>query len=561
MKKTLYTPLLTAALLLAASCANDPAEEILNPSVPGTHLPGDTFIIDYAASTGEADTRGLSAAERIQSLDYLVYQSTDGGTTYTLLKRRAIPDINTHTTWPLTRKTMTWAQREALKDTLNTSCMYKMVFVANAADWIWEKENATPPSNDALENSSDIVLQHANLPTDGTEAPKFEDGRLILPPRVFTEKDMYYMETVEIEGKNYTGEKTAHQNVLLKRMINKVEVKLDEEVVRGIRENDKNVDKYIENVLGNYYDEHYVNASFSNEEEMGILDSVVNYYMNTKAASIKVPYMGVDKEKACKEAFVELLNENTNKKAVIESINICSNEYSDDAQCCVKHQFISEAKKDIDITSICNWSLVKQLQLNYDANSYPYAIDFNKVTKTNIDATNSEHIIAYPIEKEGTTITDNIDNRYIFYTFGNNAGESINTIQSVTLIYKDENTPSFEMLWNVKPGNEITEGNQFILLICNPINVITASSTHFTFVDNDFKLHNAINWDWDTAFPYSTIPYGGWYKSNMIQWVNEQFNAEQSNNDNIEYKLSLDIPEVRITSPWKTGLKAELSNE
>ena len=75
MKTTRYT-LLAAALLLAASCANDPVEDIINPSAPGTALPGGTFVIDYTAGMEGADTRnGLDANKRIQSLDYLIYQS------------------------------------------------------------------------------------------------------------------------------------------------------------------------------------------------------------------------------------------------------------------------------------------------------------------------------------------------------------------------------------------------------------------------------------------------------------------------------------------------------
>ena len=123
-------------LLLLAACTNDPSEDILS-NVPGNgNLPQGTFVIDYTASTGDAQTR-LAANERIQSLDYLLYEKTAGGSDFLLKKKRSIPDIGLGTQWPLTRENMTWEQREALKDTLNQSSEYKMVFVANAAPEIW----------------------------------------------------------------------------------------------------------------------------------------------------------------------------------------------------------------------------------------------------------------------------------------------------------------------------------------------------------------------------------------------------------------------------------------
>ena len=363
MKKTLYTPLLTAALLLAASCANDPVEEVLNPSAPGTHLPGDTFIIDYAASTGEADTRA-DANQRIQSLDYLVYQSTDGGTTYTLLKRRAIPDINTDTRWPLTRKTMTWAQREALKDTLNTSCMYKMVFVANAADWIW---NETTP---VLSNSSTKVLLYANLPADGTEAPKFEDGRLILPPRVFTEKDMYYMETVEVDGKSYTEEKTAYMNVLLKRMINKVEVKLNTDINNGGINYD-DLTSYLKTEIETDY------TQLSTEQ--GKLYSSITKTLTDLANGLNVDWH-IRYEDA-KDKVAELIKGT-------EMINdLLANDLKE-----------KEAKFKENLFTLyytrCHWEDVKYVKILYQDNAYAQAINF---TKESIPSSDNQDKVSYTL--------------------------------------------------------------------------------------------------------------------------------------------------------------------
>lgn len=477
MKKTLYTPLLTAALLLAASCANDPAEEILNPSVPGTHLPGDTFIIDYAASTGEADTRGLSAAERIQSLDYLVYQSTDGGTTYTLLKRRAIPDINTHTTWPLTRKTMTWAQREALKDTLNTSCMYKMVFVANAADWIWDSENDTPPSNDALKNSSDKVLQHANLPTDGTEAPKFEDGRLILPPRVFTEKDMYYMwsnHDAPVNGADFTnGDKIHYMDITLKRMINKVEVKLSSNLITS-----GNVE---ENVI-KYLDEYLETAL----KEEGVLFEDLQTTMESISKDLNI------------EIYIQA---NKNLKSYIKNkvqINrILGNTDPKDEQN-IRDNFTSEFKNIMINTELVikklKWNEIDGINITYQQGGYASQLNFSKKS---IASESNNDPLTYSMDK--------VNNSFIFYTFGKNEiNDDLNKFSTFSFKSKNENSAEYTEAFNLSgtgitftslKEDEAIQGNHWMEIICDPFNSITDDKTGSYNITLDYSEFLADDWD------------------------------------------------------------------
>ena len=94
-------------------------------------------VVDYAVSEGaqtKALGEGLSASERISSLIYLLYDASGA-----LVKERVIPDIGSDTQWPLKRPdadgqggNMTWAQREALKDTLAAGQSFTAVFVANA---------------------------------------------------------------------------------------------------------------------------------------------------------------------------------------------------------------------------------------------------------------------------------------------------------------------------------------------------------------------------------------------------------------------------------------------
>ena len=471
MKKTLYTPLLTAALLLAASCANDPVEEVLNPSAPGTHLPGDTFIIDYAASTGEADTRA-DANQRIQSLDYLVYQSTDGGTTYTLLKRRAIPDINTDTQWPLTRKTMTWAQREALKDTLNTSCMYKMVFVANAADWIWEKENATPPTNDALENSSTIVLQHANLPMDGTEAPKFEDGRLILPPRVFTEKDMYYMETVEVDGKRYTEEKTAHQNVLLKRMINKVEVRLDASLVTT-----ENVDEDIEAYLDSYLEE--------------ALQSGGDIYQNMRTAMSNL----ADKLTQTAGSPNAIANLKNYLKDDTPTNRLLGDGEDEPDPHNIRTTFVTTFKEYMKetelVTQKIKWNEVDHITIEFTTGEYAPSMNFSKQRVKNEES--NEDPIKYKMDTK--------DQSFYFYSFGDyTLSDNLNNIQTI-YFYNVDGYQIFSLSGTgIKESGKIG-GNYSICVTCDPFQGINA--------DKNASYEMTINFDtfipWEDLKAYASL--------------------------------------------------------
>ena len=549
MKKTLYTPLLTAALLLAASCANDPVEEVLNPSAPGTHLPGDTFIIDYAASTGEADTRA-DANQRIQSLDYLVYQSTDGGTTYTLLKRRAIPDINTGTQWPLTRETMTWAQREALKDTLNTSCMYKMVFVANAADWIWDNTET-----DRLKGSSTIVLQHANLPTDETEAPTFDEGRLILPPRVFKENDMYYMETVEVDGKNYTGEKTAHQNVLLKRMINKVEIMLEKKVTDALKDkDDAGVESYVKEQLEKYYKNHYISNIEDNEgNTLGTLESTVQKYITEITDKIDKEIeeiYGRPNQKNSKTKFSTLLKQE-GRETIVNNINECND--ANDISNCVKHLFIQTMKDEW--IKYCNWKDVIQINVNYEINSFPYAIDFNKKTIINTTDNINTTIEAQKIIGEAN---NQYDNHYIFYIFSNNEDSNeeskLNVIENLEFITKDGSY--FNTTCNVIPGNKSLEGNKHYYLICKPITEIQISNSKtFTFEKENYDLDELMNWDLDDTDKWDYLGMT-WTIEKMYQWVNSLFHQgideeDQNGTDFTPYTLKLSIPSIDINNAWE----------
>ena len=499
--------------MLLVACTNDPTEDIVDVA-PGT-LPEGTFVIDYTASTGDASTRA-TAAERIQSLDYLLYESTDG-TTFTLKHRRSIPDIGENTVWPLSRETMTWKQRQALKDTLNTACQYKMVFVANADKSIWDGQE---------------VLQ--NVAT----GDKFEDGRLVLPPRVFTENDMYYMwsnHDTPLMGSEYNKDNPAQMDILLQRMINKVEVKLDDEVVNGINAAES-VSDYVISFLENYYDNYYFT-----EEQSGKLYDVIDRYMEEKAESFTPD--GGSNQKTSKQQFQDILRSEENKQKIANNISLCENTYTEGTTrtCCVKHQFIDEMKELF--TVYCDWNVVKNIDFIYTQTSYPYAIDFSMKTKA--EGNESSYTL---------TASKANENSYIFYTFGNNTinDNGLNQITSASF-KNDTGQDLFSIPVNIVPGSEVIQGNHHFLLSFNPTKT-TTSTTTFGFTKNNYNLQQVINWSWDSfnyALP-STIT--GWHKDDMIEWVNSLFSGNDSDSEFVPYTLTLNIPQIGLDNPWESEL-------
>ena len=531
MKTTRYT-LLAAALLLAASCANDPVEDIINPSAPGTALPGGTFVIDYAAGMEGADTR-LAASERIQSLDYLIYQSDSEDGTYTLLKKRSIPDINETTTWPLTRKDMTWEQREALKDTLSTSHYYKMVFVANADDDIW----------DPAGTSGFHALQNVE------EGSDFNEGRLVLPPNgQFEDDNMYYMATLAVDGTKYGTEEdkegqTASLPIMLKRMVNKVEVKLADDVVNGIQEK-RSVDEYVESKLGEYYDSYYDKTDYTGE-----LDKVVWSYMDVIKDKITNDTHDINnRESRSKEAFkTKFILPDDKRKAVVTSISKCTDGCTSDNYC-VKHQFIAEMKSYF--STRCDWSNISNLILTYDASSASYAsaMSFNKEVESKTNATTIQ------VEK-------NTKGQYIFYSFRNKANSEINKISSIS--FRNSNGEEvFQTTCGIIPGNETTDGNTYCLLTYYPISfenisLCTDEESTFAFTRDQYNIQDVLQWEWDdSSFEYTgsaDIANTGWKQFKMIKWVNSLFCGSDENQESFEpYTLTLNIHKVEIVHPWNT---------
>ena len=524
MKHT-YTSLCTAALLMLAACTNDPAEDLLssNDTRPDA-LPEGTFVVDYLPSADLPATRGLGEGEAILSLDYLLYASKDDQE-YTLQKHTSISDINAKTRWPLTRDNMTWQQRQELKDTLTTGSKYKVVFVANAdKEKVWNDKTDFQPMT-GVDNDAD-----------------FDDARLFLPPNGdFQQQEdgkytFYYMWTGEIDPttNGYDKNTPAQMLVKLQRMVNKVEIRLADEVVQGI-ESVESVDAYVTNFLTNYYDTYYLNENKKDEE----LYDIAQEYLTGKAKEIVVDGLPVPQK--AKQAFKDILNstKEDNNKKVATSISTCSNtNIASEATCCVKHQFITTMKQTF--IKYADWNNINTIELNYAKTSYPASIDFHRNTQIVQDETND--IITLTVHKK-----EDEHGGYIFYVFGNNKTDEqiLNKIQKT--IFKNKDTEVFAVEKAIVPGDKLIQGNRHIVLTFNPTSVNTSTEI-FSFKRENYNLQEILEWEW-SDFQYRDAI---WEQSQMIKWVNGLFSGKDTDSAFEPYTLELDIPKIEIDTPWST---------
>ena len=169
--------MLTGLALCAACAEENDMENLTNDKLKEA-----TVFVDYAIddfSTRSVNHNALPANERISSLTYLLYDANGN-----FLKQREIPDINTNTVWPMKRSSMTWKQREALRDTLKVGQKYSAVFVANTAQ--------------ALFNNEEVL--HLTKMVDGSPMPlKLDEVYLSLPQTTaFNDKNMFYLDVNEV---------------------------------------------------------------------------------------------------------------------------------------------------------------------------------------------------------------------------------------------------------------------------------------------------------------------------------------------------------------------------
>ncbi len=192
-----------AGLLLCTGCSEEtlPADKI-------TPVRGQV-IVDY--TVGEGQTRSVShealpAYERIKSLTYLLYDNEG-----IFVKKREIPGISdmAEGDWPMKRSTMTWAQREALKDTLEQGRTYTAVFIANADKSLFDGEE----------------VLHLTTTTDGEEtAVALDEVYLSLPTTTaFNDQNMFYLCVKQITSDGYDRDTHCDCPVTLQRIVSRTD--------------------------------------------------------------------------------------------------------------------------------------------------------------------------------------------------------------------------------------------------------------------------------------------------------------------------------------------------
>lgn len=228
MKKQymLFMPAAFCLTLLACTDENLTGNGMTNPDEQPTGETG-KVVVDYTldadapasrADGSETDSPETSSSSPIRSLTYLLYEKTGtdevDNAVYTLVKRREIRDITEKTQWPMTRKNMTWNQREDLKDTLDRASVYKVVFVANAA---------------ASLHKGEPVLFNASLDVETPEGEEpqepllsFTDAYLKMPQEAFTDDNLFYVTTADF--KSSEGADYVNQSLNLKRVVARTEL-------------------------------------------------------------------------------------------------------------------------------------------------------------------------------------------------------------------------------------------------------------------------------------------------------------------------------------------------
>lgn len=220
MKHTILLNYLGAAFLLlaASACVDEQYTSVPVDGAAGSALAEGTFVVDYVVSDGK-DSRAvigdkLAANKRIRSLLYLLYDSENK-----LVKERVIPNINEETKWPLLRATMTWEQREALKDTLDANSSYTAVFIANADKALFG-DTQTDEVLAGKEKLSTLVLK--------------------LPRTPFADNNMYYCWKDEISYPDDaisedSRDNPVSENIVLRRLVSRIDMEqmgITEEVIK-----------------------------------------------------------------------------------------------------------------------------------------------------------------------------------------------------------------------------------------------------------------------------------------------------------------------------------------
>lgn len=499
MKQNRILNYIGAAGLLLAVCAC--GKENLNTTVDGgsdgaaTALPEGTFVVDYSVSDGETSRAfegDLDANQRISSLLYLLYDSEGQ-----LVKEREIPDINDKTTWPLTRDKMTWEQREALKDTLNSGSTYTAVFLANVKKDLFGNNTQTEELLQNKENLTEAVLY--------------------LPQTPFTDNNMYYLWKEKLE---YTQPKGASDDsrdnplskkIILRRLVSRMDITkaevTDGMIKEGLKEfyyPDENAEankilKAVETALNNFAEEACPTEGDLWNKNLGILKN-------------KLKGKGVNEKTVYSEVFESCLSQLVDK---------CK-----DTELYESH--VASWNKNIDVS----FTYTKQANI-YNINS--------------LQATNKNDILSTPKYSV-------LDNGSIVAIVFSNSAVSYDDFNQLSAFEVGEVNYTLDTPWKVVMGP-----NEMVSLSCNPVEKISSTdpgnSMSVDVTVNMESLFGSLDDFLSSGFSYDEIGSMGVTKEALKNAINKVLTPDSYSSWDA-LKLTLQLPSLEND---KLALKASLT--
>lgn len=458
-----------ASLLLAVcACGKEDLNTTTDTGNGGTvaALPEGTFVVDYSVSDGETSRAGKEGRPNtsISSLLYLLYDSEGK-----LVKEREIPGIGTDTKWPLTRENMSWEQREALKDTLNSGSTYTAVFLANVKKDLF----GGTQTEELLQNKENL-----------TEAV------LYLPQTPFTDNNMYYLWKEKLE---YTQPKGASDDsrdnplskkIILRRLVSRMDITkaevTDEMIKVGLKEfyyqdetaEENKILQAVETALDNFAEEACPTEGDLWNKNLGILKNKL-------------------KGKGAKEETV----------------------YSEVLEACLSHLVEKCKENPLYQSHVASWE-------ENTAVSFTYTNQANIYNINSLQATNKNDILSnpkYSVLEDGSIVT---------IVFSNSAVSDDDFNQLSAFNVGEEADYTLDTPWKVVMGP-----NEMVSLSCNPVAKIASTDIgnpmsvdvtvdmkslfgdldSFTSSNNDFIYDNVMQEDLiDAMNSVFSDKYGSW---------------------------------------------------
>ncbi len=446
-----------AGLLLCTGCSEEtlPADKI-------TPVRGQV-IVDY--TVGEGQTRSVShealpACQRIQSLTYLLYDNEG-----IFVKKREIPGISDmgEGDWPMKRSTMTWAQREALKDTLEQGRTYTAVFIANADKSLFGGEE----------------VLHLTTTTDGEEtAVALDEVYLSLPTTTaFNDHNMFYLCVKQITSDGYDRDTHCDCPVTLQRIVSRTDFFSDDypawdtDFAKGkIR---AFTDSKVYDVLlpGNITEK----VPLEIETWLGSFTDAFALYATTKG------YMALTTFQAWIADFTNALKNKIDYSVYVNSISDTDKEG-------IQTLLYDDCRQNETLKGL--WQPWKGLQAKvvYGSRADRFYVSGKTAKVGDATATEASSPFLDMIQKEtttsdGTTVTQNT---FTLIGFGENAdattGSELNKMTAVQLYESTAATsPVTEIPMTDNVQSFATQGgNERVQLVYCPIKTLTYNSTYTT---------------------------------------------------------------------------------